>query len=104
MEGAGPDYRSAATPHVCLHAHEACATGDVLRQHAVVLKYASRVIRTKRAQQLALFSGRASDVRARLHLVAPVSHSYNLMPKLCGQFLSFASRASKLSLHDPRHI
>jgi hypothetical protein len=41
---------------------------DVLRQDAAVLRYAPRVIRTKRAQQSAPFSGRTLDVRAPLHL------------------------------------
>lgn len=40
----------------------------VLRQEAVVLRYAPCLIRTKRAQQLALFSGMACDVLASLQL------------------------------------
>jgi hypothetical protein len=42
---------------------------DVRRQDAAVLRYASSVIRTKRAQKLASFSGMARDVLAHLHLV-----------------------------------
>ena len=43
---------------------------DVLRQDAAVLRYASSVIRTKRAQKFASFSGMARDVLAHLQLTA----------------------------------
>src|SRR5215475_6409583 len=70
IQGAGPDHRSAATPRVFLHAHSACAAGDVLRQHAAVLTHAPRVRLTHRAQKLALFSDRTLDVLAPFHLPA----------------------------------
>jgi hypothetical protein len=41
---------------------------DVRRQKATVLRYAPRLIRTKRAQQSAPFSGRVLDVLASLQL------------------------------------
>jgi hypothetical protein len=41
---------------------------DVLRQEATVLRYAPRVIRTKRAQQSTRFPGITHDVLAPLHL------------------------------------
>jgi hypothetical protein len=72
--GAGPDHRSVATPHVFLHAHEACAAGGVLRQEATVRKYAPRVRLTQRAQKFALFSGKTLDVLAPLHLSAHFIH------------------------------
>jgi Tn3 transposase DDE domain len=74
MEGAGPDHRLAATPHVFFHSHSACAAGDVLRQDATVLRYAPRPIRTKRAQQSAPFSGRTLDVLAPLQLAVLALH------------------------------
>jgi hypothetical protein len=43
---------------------------DVLRQDALVLRYAPRVILTKPAQKLTPFSGRTLDVLAPLHLRA----------------------------------
>jgi hypothetical protein len=42
---------------------------DVLRQDAAVLRYAPRVIRTKRAQKSPPFSGRTLDVLAPLHVL-----------------------------------
>jgi hypothetical protein len=60
---------------------------DVLRQHAVVLRYAPRVIRTKRAQKSAPFPGRAPDVLARLqlcgisHLTRPVLTFFTISPQ-----------------------
>jgi hypothetical protein len=68
MEGARPDHRSAATLRVFPHSHQACAAGDVLRQPAAVLRYASRVRLIKRAQKFAPFSGMARDVLAPLQL------------------------------------
>jgi hypothetical protein len=44
---------------------------DVLRQEAAVLRYASSVIRTKRAQKSAPFSGMAYDVLAPLQVEPP---------------------------------
>jgi hypothetical protein len=48
------------------HSPEACAKCDVLRQEAAVLRYASRRIRTMRAQQAPRFPGIARDVLAPL--------------------------------------
>jgi hypothetical protein len=46
---------------------------DVLRQDAAVLRYASSVIRTERAQQSTQFPGIARDVLTRLQLTSGVS-------------------------------
>jgi hypothetical protein len=64
------------------------AGGDVLRQEAAVLRYASRVIRIMRAQKFAPFPGRAPDVLARLHItpyegsLAPTEQKFTISSKI----------------------
>jgi pimeloyl-ACP methyl ester carboxylesterase len=77
----------------------------VLRQNAAVRRYMSRVIRTMRAQQSALFSRRAPNVLARLQLPALFIHGQP-SPKLplpqCGVNSTLFLRGQLNQ--QPRHI
>jgi hypothetical protein len=92
-----PDGDLAGTPvSFSLSVHKMCCSQvepDVRRQEAAVLRYASSVIRTKRAQKFASFSGRASDVLA--HLQVASVHVY-VPARDCTTLPTLAERSSAL--------